>query len=480
MDQHLAEHVKRQQEWSKSNAPRTAKSRRRSRFLHREVDQLVSSQVVPHSNVLDLGCADGSTLKACRANPGWGIDLDEDAVARARELNPDMHFINEPIEELQELPEPEPDYIVMSMLLDEVYDIQQVVRQVRTWSAPDTRVVIVTYSRLWRPFIRLAELLHMKARSAGENYVPWDEIENMIALEGFEVTKRLDGVLMPLRIPLLSAFINRWIAPLPIIRAFCLIRVTVARQVMRAGQPVQSVSVVVAARNESGNIRELIARTPMLAPEQELIFVEGNSTDDTWEVIQAAVADMQATTPMRLIALQQTGKGKGDAVRMGLDHATGEVLMILDADLSVPPEELPQFVRALEEDRCEFANGSRLVYPMDAKAMRFLNLLGNKFFGYLFSYLLGQSVRDTLCGTKVLRRMDYQRIIANRDFFGDFDPLGDFDLLFGASRLNLKIRDLPVHYKERTYGETNISRFSHGWLLLRMSNVAAARLKFVG
>ncbi len=480
MDQHLAEHVQRQQEWSRSNAPRAAKSRRRSRFFHREVDQLVASQVVPNSSVLDLGCADGSTLRACKAAPGWGIDLDADAIAQAREASPDLHFMSTPIEELAELPAPAPDYIVMSMLLDEVYDVQHVVRQVRRWSVPDTRVVIVTYSRLWRPFIRLAELLRIKARSAGENYVPWDEIENMIALEGFEVTKRLDGLLMPMRIPLISSFVNRWIAPLPIIRAFCLIRVTVARQVMRAGESVNSVSVVVAARNESGNIRELIMRTPMMAPEQELIFVEGNSTDDTWEVIQAAVAEMQHSTPMTLIAMQQTGKGKGDAVRAGFDRATGEVLMILDADLSVPPEELPQFVRALEEDRCEFANGSRLVYPMDDKAMRFLNLLGNKFFGYLFSYLLSQSVRDTLCGTKVLRKQDYERIIANRDFFGDFDPFGDFDLLFGASRLNLKIRDLPVHYKERTYGETNISRFSHGWLLLRMSNVAAARLKFVG
>ena len=480
MDQHLAEHVKRQQEWSKSNSPRTAKSRRRSRFFHREVDQLVSSQVVPHSYVVDLGCADGSTLNACDPKLGWGIDLDEDAVALARELNPDLNFLNSPIEELRELPSPDPDYIVMSMLLDEVYDIQHIVGQVRGWCAPTTRLLIVTYSRLWRPFIRLAEFLHVKARSEGENYVPWDEIENMIALEGFEVTKRLDGLLMPLRIPLLSAFVNRWIAPLPIIRAFCLIRITVARPMMRGTKPVNSVSVVVAARNESGNIRELIERTPMLAQTQELIFVEGHSTDDTWTVIQEAVADLQDTTPMRLICMQQPGKGKADAVRMGFDHATGEVLMILDADLSVPPEELPQFVRALEEDRCEFANGSRLVYPMDAKAMRFLNLLGNKFFGYLFSFLLGQSVRDTLCGTKVLRRADYERIVDNRDFFGDFDPFGDFDLLFGASRLNLKIRDLPVHYKERTYGETNISRFSHGWLLIRMSNVAAARLKFVG
>ena len=480
MNRYLAEHVKRRQQWSTDKEPRVARLRRSRRYFHRQVDQLISSLIVPNSYVLDLGCGDGTTLARCAADPGWGIDLDEAAVSVARENNSEMTFLNAPIEDLEDLPLPNPDYIVMSMLLDEVYDVQNVLGKVRYWSARPTRVMIVTHSRLWRPLILLAEKIGIKKRVAGENYVPWDEIENMLAIEGFEVTKRQDGVLIPIHIPLIAPLLNRWIAPLPLIRALCLIRITVARSVERSSRPVQSVSIIVAARNESGHIDELIGRVPMLAERQELIFVEGNSNDDTWEVIQRAIAERQHASPMELVALQQPGKGKADAVRVGFARATGDVLIILDADISVPPEELPLFVRALDDDRCEFANGSRLVYPMEAKAMRFLNILGNKFFGYLFSYLLGQPIRDTLCGTKVLRRSDYDRIVANRDFFGDFDPFGDFDLLFGASRLGLKIRDVPVHYKERTYGETNISRFSHGWLLVRMSSVAAARLKFVG
>jgi glycosyltransferase involved in cell wall biosynthesis len=241
-----------------------------------------------------------------------------------------------------------------------------------------------------------------------------------------------------------------------------------------------SVSIVIAARNEQGNIAELVRRVPQLAASQELIFVEGGSSDDTWLEIQKAISDYSGNPEQRLIALQQTGKGKGDAVRCGFDVASGEVLMILDADLSVEPEELFKFVQALSDDRCEFANGSRLVYPMDNKAMRFLNILGNKFFAMLFKYLLGQPVGDTLCGTKVLRKSDYERIISNRHELGDFDPFGDFDLLFGASKLGLRIRDVPIHYKERTYGETNISRFSHGLLLIKMCRVAAMKLKFIG
>ncbi|MDD2857614.1 MAG: glycosyltransferase [Candidatus Nanopelagicales bacterium] len=479
MNQYLSEHVRRRQDWAQ-NLPREARDRKRGRFFHRSIDQLIASQVPIGSSVLDLGCADGTTLAACQPGSGWGVDLDQVAVTIAHENHPDLHFVAIPIEDLEESPLEDADYILMSLLLDEVYDVQHVLDQVRMWSTPATRVVIVTYSRLWRPFIRLAEWLHIKGKVEGENYVPWGEIENMLAIGGFEVTKRLDGVLMPLQVPLLSAFVNRWVAPLPLFRFFCLIRVTVARPLVRDPQPAKSVSIVVAARNEAGHIHDLIDRIPMMCSEQELIFVEGNSTDDTWKVIQEAIAEREASTPFRMLALRQPGKGKGDAVRTGFAAASGEVLMILDADISVPPEELSRFLQAIDQDHCEFANGSRLVYPMDARAMRFLNLIGNKFFGQLFSFLLGQSVRDTLCGTKVLRRSTYERIAANRAYFGDFDPFGDFDLLFGASRLSLKIRDVPVHYKERVYGETNISRFNHGWLLLRMAFYAAKRLKFVG
>jgi glycosyltransferase involved in cell wall biosynthesis len=208
----------------------------------------------------------------------------------------------------------------------------------------------------------------------------------------------------------------------------------------------------------------------------ELVFVEGHSSDDTYFVIEREIA----SHPERQCQLlRQTGSGKGDAVRLGFDQARGEVLMILDADLTVAPEDLPRFLRALQSGKGDFINGVRLVYPMEKQAMRFFNLLGNKFFSLAFSWLLGQSVKDTLCGTKALWAADYRRIAAQRAYFGDFDPFGDFDLLFGAARLNLKIVDLPVRYRERTYGTTNIERWRHGALLLRMVLFAARRMKFI-
>lgn len=480
MSTDLERHSSKRQAWVSRHGATAAKRRSRNRYFHNLVDRLVASQVVPQSRVIDVGCADGSTLRACQPSVGVGIDLDPLALDAARSESPEFRFLNESVEAIPKAPIDRPDYVVMSMVLDEVYDIEQVLGRVHDWCDRHSRLVIVSYSRLWQPLLRLAEALRLKTRAEGENYVPWVEIENMLALRGFEVTKRLDGVLFPIHVPLISAFINRWLAPLPLLRAFCLIRVTVARAIITPSEQLPSVSVIVAARNEAGHIVELIDRVPIMADRQELILVEGNSTDNTWDVIQATIANYSGDPRMAISALQQPGKGKGDAVRAGFAAAKGDILLILDADISVPPEELPRFVEALRSDRCEFVNGSRLVYPMEARAMRFLNLLGNKFFGFLFSFLLGQPIRDTLCGTKGLRRSDYERIAANRIVFGDFDPFGDFDLLFGASYTGMRIRDVPVHYKERTYGETNISRFRQGMLLLRMSGVAARRLKFVG
>lgn len=449
-------------------------------FFHRQVNHLVASQVSKGSSIVDIGSGDGSLLNECQPSCGVGIESDSAKYQTATSSTYPISVVLASVESLTSAPLADPDYIVMSLVLDQVEDISVVLNRASEWSSSSTRLVIVTYNRIWRPLLSLAEMMRIKSRGKTENYVPWEQVVNLVELAGFETTKSVEGILLPIYIPILSKFLNRWIAPLPLVRHFCLVRVTTARKMSKETRTPSSVSIVIAARNEQGNIAELVRRVPQLATTQELIFVEGGSSDDTWLEIQKAISDYSGNPEQRLVALQQTGKGKGDAVRCGFDVASGEVLMILDADLSVEPEELFKFVQALSDDRCEFANGSRLVYPMDNEAMRFLNILGNKFFAMLFKYLLGQPVGDTLCGTKVLRKSDYERIISNRHELGDFDPFGDFDLLFGASKLGLRIRDVPIHYKERTYGETNISRFSHGLLLIKMCRVAAMKLKFIG
>jgi hypothetical protein len=371
-----------------------------------------------------------------------------------------------------------PDYIVMFDHFHFESDIYEFLNKLRGNVGPRTKLIFLYYSSLWRPVIKCAEFFGIAKKAKPYNWITESDITNFLGVTGWEVVSTSQRIICPAYIPLISEFLNRWIAPMPIFNIFSMANLTVAKKSQdQVSTQKPSVSVVVAARNEEGNLRDLINRLPQMGPNDELIFVEGNSTDKTWDEIQKLVQEF--SPEMNILCIQQDGKGKGDAVRKGFDLASKEILMILDADMTVPPEDLPKFYEVLSNGHANFVNGSRLVYPMEAKAMRFFNLLGNKFFAMGFSFLLGQRLKDTLCGTKVMLREDYKKLQANRKYFGDFDPFGDFDLLFGASRLSLKIVELPVRYRERIYGETNISRWTHGLILLRMLIFASKRIKFI-
>jgi hypothetical protein len=369
------------------------------------------------------------------------------------------------------------DQVILYGTLHRVSDIQTHLESLHQAMAASTRLTIVFYSGLWRPLLRLATHWGIRRLLPEDNWVSPEDVANLLVLSGFEQVRHERKVLVPVPIPGLAWFCNRLLAPLPLLNAFCLVNIVIARTRTAVAPATPSVSVVVPARNEAGNLGAILARMPAMGPHDEVIFVEGHSTDGTWEALQALVGSYQG--PLKVRMVRQPGTGKGDAVRTGFALAENEILMILDADLTVPPEELPRFYRILRDGSGEFINGSRLVYPMEANAMQFANLVANKGFAVIFSFLLGQRIKDTLCGTKVLTRDQYRLIAANRAYFGDFDPFGDFDLLFGAARLGLKIVEVPVHYRERTYGTTNIQRWRHGLLLARMVLFAARKITFI-
>lgn len=427
--------------------------------------------IPPEASVLEIGCGAGELLARLRAGRKTGVDLSAHQIAAARARVPDAAFHVQAGETL-ELPGTF-DYIIVSDTLNQAADVQRLLEQLSRVSHPDTRLLLNFHNSLWRPVFSLARLLGLQAPHPQNSWLASSDVRNLLHLAQWEPLGRQGRLLVPVPLLGLDLLLNRWLAPLA--PWLCLTIFMTARPAPPAPRR-PSVSIVIPARNEAGNIEAAIRRTPQMGSGTELIFVEGHSKDNTWAEIQR-VARENPSRPIKI--MQQTGKGKGDAVRMGFAAATGDILMILDADLTMPPEELPKFYDVLATGRAEFANGCRLVYPMDEKAMQFLNLCANKAFGLIFSWLLGQPVKDTLCGTKVLSRAHYERIAANRAFFGDFDPFGDFDLLFGAAKLNLKIADVPIRYRERTYGETNIQRWKHGWLLLRMVLFAARKLKFV-
>jgi SAM-dependent methyltransferase len=447
-------------------APSEQHWRRRNRTYYRLVERICRFLIPPGGKVLEIGCGSGDLLAALEPADGVGVDVSGEMVELARSRHPSLRFDHAAGERL-DLGETY-DFVVLGDLLPYVHDLLELFARVAEHSHAGTRVVIHSYSRAWKPLIRLAEILRLKPPKPLRNWVSPEDVRNLLDLADFEVVTLTRRILMPKSFPLLSFVLNGLLANLWPFNHLCLTYWIVARP-RRIADDDPSVSVVCPCRNERGNVAEVIRRLPDLGPSTELIFVEGGSSDGTAEEIERQIA----LHPDRSISLlRQSGRGKGDAVREGFRAARNEVLMILDGDLSVRPEDLEKFYRVCAEGRAELVNGSRLVYDVEPGAMRFVNMLGNKTFGFLFEAMTGQSVKDTLCGTKVLRRSSYERIAASRSYFGDFDPFGDFDLLFGAARLNMKIADMPVRYQARTYGSTNISRWRHGWLLVRMTALA--------
>lgn len=434
--------------------------------------------IPPGASVLEIGCGEGQLLRALEPSRGVGIDLSKEMIRLARERSPGFEFHVGDAEDpavLAGIGGPF-DYIVLSDTIGYFEDCEAAFAALRALCTYRTRVVIAYYSHLWKPALRFGERLGLKMPSVEENWLSTDDTIHLLRLADFEPVRREWRQLLPKRWLGLGTIVNRFLAPLPGIRRLCLRNYIVARplRVQQPGMGAPSCTVVIPCRNERGNIENAVRRLPHFAAELEILLVEGHSEDGTYE---ECLRVREAHPNCNIRVYRQTGRGKGDAVRLGFAEAAGDIVMILDADLTVPPEVMPKFYNVLATGRGEFANGTRLIYPMASNAMRPLNLIANRAFAAIFSYLLNQRFTDTLCGTKALWRSDYQCIASGRSYFGEFDPFGDFDLIFGAAKLNRKILDVPVRYAERTYGETQIARFRDGWLLLRMVAFAWKKLK---
>lgn len=462
-------------EYFDSVAEVVPKWRKKNYYFHSQMEKYIKFIVPQGSSVLQIGCETGELLNSLRPRRGLGIDLSPRMIDMAAKNFTHLEFKIGDIETLDT--REKFDYVVLGTITGYVDDIQVAFEHLKNVCRPDTRVVVVYYNYFWEGLLKLLGMLGLRLKRPIQHWFTANDIQNFLYLTDFEVIKKEYCCLLPVHIPLISSLANRLLANISFFRDFSLLQILVARLPLRR-KPFSDIScsVIVPCRNEKGNIEQVVTRIPNMGKSTEIIFVEGNSQDGTFE----ECLRIKNKYPQRDIKVfRQSGKGKGDAVRAGFSHAGEDILFILDADLTVPPEELPKFFDAAASGKGELVSGSRLVYSMEKEAMRFLNVLGNKFFSNMFTFLLEQYIKDTLCGTKVLWREDYERIAKNRAYFGDFDPFGDFDLLFGAAKLNLRIIEIPVHYRERTYGSTQIRRFRHGWLLLQMTFIAMKKIKFI-
>jgi len=463
-------------EYFNKAAPLRDQWKRRNRAYYEDLLRLLRFIIPQDKCILEIGCGTGDFVAALNPRRGVGIDISSEMIRIAKEKFPKHTFIEMDAENLYFTEKF--DFVIMSDIVGHLEDVQKAFERLHTVIDEKSRIIVNYYNFFWEPILRLAEKAGLKMPQQRLNWLNQKDIENLLELADFDVIKRGQRFLFPKKIPIISSFFNRYLSQLPFFRKISIYEYVIARKkVFKSVNTDYSSSIIIPARNEKGNIENGILRMPKIGSHTEIIFIEGNSNDGTLDEIKRVVDKYKGEMDLKYAV--QEGKGKGDAVRKGFALAKGDILFILDADLTVPPEDLPKFYDVVASGKGEFVNGCRLVYTMEKGAMRFLNLIGNKFFSIMFTWLLDQRFRDTLCGTKVIFKRDYEKLTANRHYFGEFDPFGDFDLIFGASKLNLKIVEVPIRYKERTYGETNISRFKHGLILLRMCLFAMRKIKFI-
>jgi len=474
------ERISRIKTWADNSADSRESWRKRNAYFHKLDQDYLRFLVSPGQRVLALGCGVGEKLNSVRPGMGVGVDLSPKKIEIATRRYPELNFCVGDMEDANLIREVSQygsfDVIILNDSLGFASDIQKFLSSLHELCNSETRLISVYYAYFWEPALKLAEFLNLRMKTLETTWLRMSDVEKFMKLGGFDPVKKEWRILCPANILGLGTMFNKFLATLPLLRKLCLRHYVVSRLAPIGDGENKSVSVVVPCRNEKGNVEEALVRMPTLGSSTEIIFVEGHSHDGTWEEIKRV---QQSFSQLNIKAIRQKGEGKGDAVRAGFEIASGEILMILDADLTVPPEELPKFYEEIRSGRGEYINGTRLVYSMEDKAMRFLNFYANQFFAKLFTFLLNQDFTDTLCGTKVIGRENYRRLSENREYFGDFDPFGDFDLIFGATKLNLKIVEVPVRYKRRRYGTTQISRFRHGFLLVKMVLFAYRKLKLV-
>ena len=457
------------------NAPLRKNWIKKNNYYNKLMHRFVSFHVPEKSNILEIGCGTGNLLSSLNPGKGVGIDFSPGMIKIASKKYPRLKFLCVDVHDFDT--REKFDYIIISDTIGYFADIQRVFKNLKKNCTSKTRIIITSYNFLWEGILKLSELFGLKMKQPFTNWLNTEDISNLLELEGFEVVKKKKIILMPKYIPVISYLLNKYLAHFPIINNLCLVNAIIARAKNTEPKKEKSVSIIIPARNEEGNIENALKKMPRFGKNQEIIFIEGNSKDGTYAEIKRVAKKYKGKWDIRYA--QQEGIGKGDAVRKGFGMAKGDLLMILDADLTVAPSELPKFYEAIASGKGEFINGCRLVYPLEKESMRSLNIFGNKMFSLAFTWILEQRFKDTLCGTKVISKQNYKILEKNRHYFGEFDPFGDYDLIFGASKMDLKIVEIPIRYRERTYGDTNINRISHGWLLIKMCLFSLRKIKFI-
>jgi len=462
-------------------APKRESWIKKSKGFYFEDIKAMQELIPDGSSILEIGCGNGHLIGALKPLSGVGIDISSEMIKEAKKIYKNLNFIVADIEDTNCIKDLDQtfDFVIISDTIGYLNDIENTFEKLHKVCNADTRIIVAYYSPFWEPILNITARFKFKMPELPKALLNETDISSLLGSAGYETVKYQKKIIFPFTFFGIGRILNRFLSCVPILSYLCIRSYVVSRSLKSVLLDLpNSASVIIPCRNEKGNIKNALKRLPLFTKNLEIIFVEGHSKDGTWDEVKKTILDKSFIKKgFKMRAIQQKGIGKADAVFQAFSLATNDVLIILDGDLTVPPEDIPKFWKKISSGEAEYVNGSRLIYPMENEAMRFLNYIANKIFSILFTWLLGQRYTDTLCGTKVIRKRHFDKACERNKDLGNFDPFGDFFIIFGAARLNLKMLEVPIRYKAREYGETQISRFSHGFLLIKMVIFAFFKLK---
>ena len=351
--------------------------------------------------------------------------------------------------------------IILTDVVENYDDVFALLNIVSNLLTIDGKLIISSINTKYLILSRTLEFLKLKDSNENTSYIHVKKIRNITSGVGLEYQKFYTKQLFPFSFFYVGNVINKIMEIISFqlnlgIKTYIIFRPAIITNSKN------SKSIIIPAKNEEGNLVELVSRIPKFE-NTEIIFSYGKSKDNTLKVMKQIT---QSNKLFKFKLVKQTKNGKANAVWEALNVVENDLIAILDADISVDPETLSDFFDIIEKNNADFVNGTRLIYDMEKNSMRFLNRIGNRFFQFFISKIIKEALTDSLCGTKVFKKSYLNDLYFWQNIFGKKDPFGDFDLIFAAAYSGQKIVEMPIVYRERKYGTTQIARFKDGFKLL--------------
>lgn len=435
----------------------------RHRYYYTQIQRLLKFLIPPGKSILYFGCYREDVIYSLDASSS--VVINEEVDERISK-NKSVEFVHCKYHLYN--PQQEYDYIILDTVIGKTENINLLLRNISSACSSHTRIIIHQENYLWRPLLNFAASFGLKKQEKTQNWLSIKDVETYLETAGFESTRVYKKNIFPLKAGFLGPILNHFFSTIPVLDFLKLDQFIVGRfnKPFTQLKSSSSLSICLTVKDEEHNIEPIVSSLPVLCENQEILFVEGNSTDNTAKEIER----MKMLFPHKNIRLiKQPGKGQGDAIHTGFKEAKGEIIILYEGDGTSEPYDIQYFYEAIEAGRFEFIEGSRFVYPLSHKCMPLANKIGNVVFAKWFSFFLNQRTTDVLSGIKAIRKKDYEKIYNTWGFLGIPDPFGDFELLFGSARYGLKIGEIPIRYKPRVFGESKTSVFKHGWYLLKMA-----------